>query len=241
MSEHPPDELSRTLTALSRTLLTDDTNLQDGLRRVAEAGCSLLANCAAASVTVIERGRAHTMGATNDTALELDRIQYDSGDGPCLSAAIENRTIRIDAVPSDTRWPAFNRTAGENGIVSSLSVPLHLVDGDLTGGLNVYGRRSDSFSEHDEQMAEAFAVQASIVVANARAYWAAFELTRNLTTAMETRAVIEQAKGILMGSHRIDADAAFELLRHRSQDDQPQATRHRGRDRGRDVERRDGR
>ena len=125
MSELPLDELSRTLTALSRTLLTDDTNLRDGLSRVADAGCSLLANCTAASVTVIERGRAHTMGATNDTARARPHA-VRAGDGPCLTAAIENRTIRIDTVPSDTRWPAFNRTASENGIVSSLSVPLRL-------------------------------------------------------------------------------------------------------------------
>ena len=217
MSEPSPAGLTETLSALTQTLLTDDSNLQDGLRRVAAAGCSLLANCTAASVTIIERGRPNTMGATDDSALALDRVQYDLGDGPCLSAATEGRTIRIDAVPTDRRWPVFNRAATASGVASTLSVPLRLADGNLTGGLNIYGQIEAGFSEHDEQVAEAFAAQASIVVANARAYWAAFELTRHLTAAMETRAVIEQAKGILMTTNRIDAHAAFDLLRRRSQ------------------------
>ncbi len=67
------------------------------------------------------------------------------------------------------------------------------------------------------EMCETFAAQASIVVSNAQSYWAAFELSENLAKAMESRAVIEQAKGILMSRLRIDADAAFGVLRERSQ------------------------
>ena len=66
-------------------------------------------------------------------------------------------------------------------------------------------------------MAKGFALQASVVISNAQAYWAASELTRNLTVAMESRAVIEQAKGILIARHGLDDDEAFDRLRHHSQ------------------------
>ena len=82
-----PVGLSETLGSLSRTLLTDDANLQAGLRRVAAAGCSLLVNCSSASVTIIEHGRPSTMAATSDVAKTLDETQYRFDDGPCLTAA----------------------------------------------------------------------------------------------------------------------------------------------------------
>ncbi len=88
---------------------------------------------------------------------------------------------------------------------------------DTVAGFNIYGDVVGGFSDDDEQLSQAFAAQASIVVSNAQAYWTAFDLSRNLTKAMETRAVIEQAKGVLMSTHRIDADAAFDVLRERSQ------------------------
>ena len=111
----------------------------------------------------------------------------------------------------------YSASARANGIGSSLSVPLVLAGVDTFGGFNLYGKLVGGFSNDDEQLCQAFAAQASIVVSNAHSYWSVFELSENLSKAMETRAVIEQAKGVLMSTHRIDADAAFEVLRERSQ------------------------
>lgn len=77
---------------------------------------------------------------------------------------------------------------------SSLSLPLMLAGNNTFAGSNIYGGVVAAFSDEDEQLSQAFAAQASIVVSNVQAYWAAFELSRNLTRAMEARAVIEQAK-----------------------------------------------
>jgi hypothetical protein len=100
---------------------------------------------------------------------------------------------------------------------SSLSVPLNLARESTSGGFNVYGSVSAGFSDNDEHLCQAFAAQASIVVSNAQAYWASLELSANLSKAMESRAVIEQAKGILMTTYRVTADDAFDLLVARSQ------------------------
>lgn len=205
------------LDALAHTLLTDDDNLGDALRRVAETGCGLLPGCAAASVTIIERGRAITMGSTSTMAQALDDAQYTAGDGPCLSAARERVLVRIDDIATEERWPEFARQAVEHGVLSSLSMPLSLSRDDTMGGFNVYGRDPAGFTDVDEELCETFATQASIVVSNAQAYWASLELSRNLSRAMQSRAEIEQAKGILMSSRRVVADDAFDLLVERSQ------------------------
>ena len=73
--------------ALLAARLTDDADLTDGLRKVAAAACAPLVNCAGASVTIIERGKPSTAASTDDDTLALDNVQYDAGDGPCLTAA----------------------------------------------------------------------------------------------------------------------------------------------------------
>ena len=102
-------------------------------------------------------------------------------------------------------------------MLSSLSTPLDLTGNDTSGGFNAYSAVTAGFSDDDEQLCRAFATQASIVVSNVQAYWASLELSKHLGRAMESRAVIEQAKGILMANHRVNADGAFDLLVERSQ------------------------
>jgi len=203
--------------ALWRTVVSDDANLQTAMRRVAETGRAVLTDCDSASITIIDRGRPVTVGSTNDTAQALDDAQYTAREGPCLSAAEQGRTIHIEDIGHDERWPRFVASARDNGIRSSLSVPIDVSGSNTFAGFNVYGKALGGFSEADQELCQAFAGQASIVVANAQAYFAAFELSRDMAKAMESRAEIEQAKGVLMSIHRIDADAAFDLLRQQSQ------------------------
>jgi GAF domain-containing protein len=217
MSDQGDERISSGLAALARTRLTDDANLADALRRVAVTGCELLTHCAAASVTIIERGRAITVGSTSDVAHALDDAQYRAGDGPCLTAARDRTLVRVDDIASDGRWPDFARRAMEHEVRSSLSVPLTLSGDSTVGGFNIYGTVDAAFSDDDAQLCQTFAGQASIVVSNVQAYWAALDLSANLSRAMQSRAVIEQAKGMLMSTYRISADAAFDLLVQRSQ------------------------
>jgi GAF domain-containing protein len=212
-SDGPPDGFP----ALSRWRVTDDEDLTDGLRKVAQAGRDLLANCSAASVTIIERSRASTAACTDEIADVLDMVQYDAGEGPCLSAAREQRVVRIDDTRSDDRWPTFAGAAAQRGVLSSLSIPLVLAGDERAGGLNIYGEPAGAFSADDEKLATAFAAQASAVVSNVQAYWTVFEMTRHLTRAMESRAVIEQAKGVLIARHGFGDEESFDMLRGRSQ------------------------
>jgi GAF domain-containing protein len=197
--------------------VTDDRNLIESLQRVAAAGRDLLPNAIGASITVVIAGRAHTMAATDPIAADLDQAQYEPDDGPCLTAARTERSVRIDRVSDDHRWPVFRRTAEAHDVASSLSLPMLIEDPSALGALNLYSSVPAGFSDDDEATVEAFAGQAAVAVANVVAYWEAFALGDNLTRAMEHRGVIEQAKGVLMATRRCSPDDAFAILRQRSQ------------------------
>ena len=125
--------------------------------------------------------------------------------------------MRIDDLAADERWPSLRDVGLHRGVASTLSVPLLLEDGDTYGAVNLYSTTTHGFSQDDATVAEGFAEHAAVVVANVVAYWAVFDLSRNLRAAMEHRGVIEQAKGIMMAAMRCSADEAFEMLRRRSQ------------------------
>lgn len=110
----------------------------------------------------------------------------------------------------------FSDRARQHGVLSSLSTPLVANDRPI-GALNFYGLEECAFSEDDEQLGAGFATQAAIVVSNAQAYWGARENCLNLDEAMRSRAVIEQAKGIIMARSGLSPGCAFDILVRASQ------------------------
>jgi len=167
-------------------------------------------------ITMMVEGRHRTAIFTDETAPEIDQAQYDSGHGPCLDAFRDQRVYRIDSTLEDGPWPEFRHACTDHGIRSTVSLPL-LVDKAAVGALNLYSRRERAFGDGEIDTASLFASQAAIVLANAQAYWDARELSSGLSEAMKHRAVIEQAKGMLMASQGCDEDSAFELLVRASQ------------------------
>jgi len=215
MADHT-DALTASLRALSKFLLGEETPRQ-GLRRIAEMGESAIEGADVTGMTLLDGdGRPKTFVCTDDEAFELDQLQYDEGEGPCLSAYREGHIVRIGSNHVDQRWPVFSRRACERGVLSSLSAPL-LVGGRGLGAINFYAHREEAFGEADEQVGLAFSEQAAVIVANAQAYWGAREHSMHLDEAMRSHAVIEQAKGIVMARSNLSAEAAFDVMRRVSQ------------------------
>jgi GAF domain-containing protein len=212
MSDSP---LSESLAALSRFFVGDGT-LEQTLLRVSELTVEAVPPAALVGITMVVEGRQRTAVFTDETAPEVDQAQYDSGDGPCLDAFEHQRVYRIDSTREDGPWAAFRRAAAEHGIGSTLSLPMS-VDKQPVGAMNLYSFQERAFTPRDAEVGELFASQAAIVLANAQAYWDARELSSRLGEAMKTRAVIEQAKGMLMAAQRCTEDEAFELLVRASQ------------------------
>jgi GAF domain-containing protein len=156
---------------------------------------------------------------TDERSPRVDQVQYDAGTGPCVDAFRTGEVKQIHDTATEERWRAFCDAALDEHIRSTLSVPLD-VSGTRTevlGALNLYSEVPDAFDDEARASTQAFAQQAAIVMANARAYWGAKELSDQLQYALESRATIEQAKGIIIGQSRVSPEEAFKLLVRASQ------------------------
>jgi len=185
------------------------------LGRIAELGRQAMPQIDEISVTFVEDDRAKTVAFTSSLAVSLDERQYDSGFGPCLDAAISGRTIVVDTA-RDSSYPEFSRAAERAGITHSVSVGLPIPQ-RIVGAVNLYSSAPEPVEEQTVALAEDFAGYAAVAVANAALSENATQLAAQMRTAMQSRAVIEQAKGILMGQRRLSADQAFQALAHMSQ------------------------
>jgi GAF domain-containing protein len=168
-------------------------------------------------VTLVRGDNAHTAAFTGPLAVNLDEWQYQQGHGPCLDASAGAMTLSVPDMADETRWPDWTPRAIEAGAGSSLSVGLPVQE-KVTGALNVYSVDPEAFDDDAITLAQTFAGYAAVALANAHLYDTTATLAKHMQAAMESRAVIEQAKGILMGERRCTAEQAFRLLSKLSQD-----------------------
>ncbi len=211
------DARSEALHALSRFLVTE-ASLGETLQFVTELAMRAMPKAEIAGISMLDsKERPTTSVYTDVTSPEIDAGQYESGAGPCLDAWRLQTVVRVDDMRAATdRYPLFARIALAHGVLSTLSLPL-MAGGQGLGALNLYAREPGGFSQEDEAVGVDLSAAASIVLSNATAYWGAFELGEQLAEAMESRAVIEQAKGVIMGAMGCTADEAFDVLRQQSQ------------------------
>ena len=194
-----------------------DTDLEGVLKQVAELARHTLEGADEVSVTLLRGGDAHTAASTGDLAIKLDGWQYEHGQGPCIDAAVSAAPLSIPDMQAEDRWPDWAAHAAELGAGSSLSIGLPIQEA-VTGTLNVYAGKGGAFDESAIEVAQRFAAYAAVAVANAHLYDSTATLARQMREAMENRAVIEQAKGIIMGERRCSPTEAFSILAKLSQD-----------------------
>jgi GAF domain-containing protein len=207
------EELLRDLT---RVVLADRT-LADVLGEVTEIASRAIPGAESTSITLIRGDKAFTAAHHGEMALAADELQYERGYGPCMEAGRGGVVLRVDDMRAERRWPDYAQRVLEIGVRSSLSMPLPY-QATAIGALNVYSSQPEAFaSAGSEEAGTAVAEAIAVAVANADAHDRLADQARNMRLAMESRAVIEQAKGVLMAQRRVDADQAFEILREASQ------------------------
>ncbi|MGY1638264.1 GAF and ANTAR domain-containing protein [Geodermatophilus sp. SYSU D00742] len=201
---------------LSRVVLADRT-ITDVLTEITALAARTIPGADSTSITLVRGDKAFTAAHHGEMALAADELQYERGYGPCMDAGRGGVVLRIDDMRTETRWPDYTASVVEVDVLSSLSIPLPY-QGISIGALNIYSSAPGSFAGRESlevalEVAEAIAV----AVANADAHDRLGEQARNMRLAMESRSVIEQAKGVLMAQRRVDAEQAFEILREASQ------------------------
>jgi GAF domain-containing protein len=208
-------DLPTAIFQLATVVLGELTSIDDVLQRATEVAVATIPGAFEVSVTVVN-GDPRTVAASGRLSVDLDKAQYAGEAGPCLDAIHSGETVVVDDQLSESRWPVYSRRAIEVGVGSSLSVPLQIT-GQLRGAFNTYAVERHAFDADARNIGEKLASYAGIIVNNAALYFDASSRAQQMAEAMQSRAVIEQAKGMLMGARQCTADEAFGILVELSQ------------------------
>jgi len=202
-------------------LVAGSLGLPELLAEVSTFAVHAIPGADGAGVTLLEVDRVDYMvealAASAPFVAEIDEIQYVTlKEGPCITAALERRTVRSGSLGGEKMWPRFGPRVGRLGVHSALSLPL-LVSDQVIGAINVYAHDKDVFDEHAAELGELFAKPAAVAVLNAQTLAHALTLTTQLRMALSTRPVIDQAIGLIRGRTGRSAEEAFTQLRTISQ------------------------
>jgi transcriptional regulator with GAF, ATPase, and Fis domain len=201
---------------LSRLLLTFEEP-HDLLQQIAEAACEVVPATTNCSVSLERNGTFHSVAIANEKARHLDDLQYEHGDGPCLEAIRTAREVLSQDLKADDRWGSFRSAMVDHGIQSTMALPLQ-VDHDTQAALNVYSEDLGAFDEKAAVLARLVAGQAATVLSGVLRHRDQAALAEQLRTALSSRAVIDQAMGVIMAHQGCPPAEAFAVLRKASQD-----------------------
>jgi GAF domain-containing protein len=215
-SQSRPVSAAQALERLGRVSLRDHS-MESLLQSVVDLTTTVVPGDTEASITLLVKDSPTTVVSSGRLATDLDETQYDRGHGPCLHAARTGELTEVGDTRTDRRWPDYMPRAAGHGNLSSLSVPLVIDEDDqVTGALNIYAREPHAFGADSRAAATGFAPYAAVAAGNMHAYQSARDRVEDLQAALRSRAVIDQAKGILMGRHNWTADKAFHVLAYTS-------------------------
>ncbi|MEG8275454.1 GAF and ANTAR domain-containing protein [Streptomyces sp. AHA2] len=204
---------AREMASMARDLLAQDS-VEATLKRITGSATELVEGCDAAGVLLLHGTRVESLAPTHDLVVGSDRLQERLAEGPCFDAArtgTGERVFRIaDLTAEQPRWPSYATQARELGVGSLMGFLLYTEDEEF-GALNFYSRRPGSFSEDSETAGWLLASHAAVAFSSARSH-------AQMEQAMATRHTIGEAMGILMGSHHLTEQQAFDVLRRYSQE-----------------------
>jgi GAF domain-containing protein len=215
---HPPlqGSLVQTLEHLAEVLRIEST-LGVAVANIAEAATTSVPGCDAATVALSIRGRPATAAMTGIIALELDMVQYDNNDGPCLTSLRDARALRLDLYELGERFPHVAVAAERVGVQAVLSVPSRW-GGEAIATLNLYSR-SGPFDESAETVAAVLAAQVAIAVSRSPEFAAARAVAEQAQRDADDHSQIAFARGILIGSQNCTVEQAEGLLQHAATQD----------------------
>lgn len=204
-----PTELAALLGDLAQQMQAEPSSAAT-LRTIVNAGAHLLPGISWAGISLIRGNDVASEATSDDVAQTLDRLQSELGDGPALSALADHRTVVVPDLGAEKRWPRFVGAATDMGVRCMLSFRL-FVDRGALGALNLYGPDPVDFTDDAVSTGEILAQHAAVAIAGAAA-------EEQFQSALASRDVIGQAKGLLMQRDRLTSLQAFATLTRASQE-----------------------
>ncbi|HEY7051053.1 MAG TPA: GAF and ANTAR domain-containing protein [Mycobacterium sp.] len=209
MTNEAENALAARMAELAREVAAP-SSLDDVLFGVTSAAREIIPGVDSAGVLLIAKGgKFETHGSTSDLPHELDRLQQEFGEGPCVEAAVDQLIVRTDDFESEQRWPRYSRAVVQMGIRAGLSFKLY-TSTDTAGALDLFSFKPNVFDSDAEAIG-------SVLAAHAAAAILASRRGEQLQSALTTRDLIGQAKGVIMERYKVDAVRAFDMLRELSQ------------------------
>ncbi|WP_104092096.1 GAF and ANTAR domain-containing protein [Arthrobacter sp. GMC3] len=215
VEELVPEGPSTTVSEQLQGLVIDSVDVADFLRELCEYSAALatvdggpVLDCA---VTLYRRRRALTGTGNTAKAHMLNEVQERMGQGPCLTALQEERTVVIRETLTDDRWPKYARELLKENVHSVLAVPLILDEG-AAASINFFSSVPDAFDEGIVASAEQYATQVQLALRLAVRIGVKQQTADDLQEAMKSRTTIDLAVGVIMGQQRCSQTAAFEIL-----------------------------
>jgi PAS domain S-box-containing protein len=203
-----------TLTAAPSAAPDWDT-LAEALHRVVRTAVPLLRADGAGLMLADADGTLHVVTGSDQDEQAFERAERDLGEGPCIDAFASGEVVRTSDLRADPRWPRLGPTARTNQIRGVLAAPV-LHDGQAVGTCNAYTTAPRAWTDYDVEAIRAYAAMLSQLIGSATDARHKGELAAQLQFALESRVLIEQAKGVLMERHGLDDQAAFTRLRRQA-------------------------
>lgn len=203
------DALADRMAALARQLAVP-LSVDEVLAGVTLTVLDVIPGAAVAGFLLFTKaGKFETKAATADLMYEIDRLQIENGEGPCIEAAVDELIVRTDDFQREQRWPHYSAEVLNLGVRSALSFKLYTSQRNA-GALNIFSFEPEAFGPEDEGVGQVLAAHAAAAILASRQ-------GEQLQSALSSRDLIGQAKGIIMERYNVDAVRAFELLRELSQ------------------------
>ena len=200
---------AETFAEMARALLAE-ADVQQTLQKIVDMAVETIDGCDHAGISFLKGKKVETPAASGEVPRTVDLVQYETGEGPCLSAIRDHEVFQTGDLGCEERWPQFSaRAKRETGVTSMLSFRL-FVEGDTLGALNLYSKDADAFDETSRTVGLVFAAHAAVALATA-------VHEEQMDEALQSRDLIGQAKGILMAREGVSAEEAFDMLRRASQ------------------------
>nr|WP_235852625.1 GAF and ANTAR domain-containing protein [Mycobacterium interjectum] len=182
-----------------------------GLHELVDSGARHVAGCQYAGITLADKAKAvSNVVATHRYPMVLDAIQNRCGEGPCLEAGWQHHVMHVEDLNIDRRWPNYQRHALEQTPIRSILSYELFADSASMAALNFYAEHPHSFTDESLEIGGVFAAHVALA-------WSMMRRQDQFRSALASRDVIGQAKGVIMERFNLDAVEAFELLSRLSQ------------------------
>ena len=208
----PLDELSTAFAHIMGLLLTE-TEVDRAVQHLAEAIKDSVPGTLGAGVSILDsQARRTSAGFTDPVVEQVDRVQYDLGQGPCLSAWASGEPMLVEDVPADPRWPEWRAAITDLPVRSVISVPLKPANAPVVGALKIYAAPPYAYGLGHVELLELFATPAATLLSHIQSSGTIERISEAMEQALQSRDVVNQARGLLCERHRITPDEALQRL-----------------------------